>query len=182
MGQILVYKLRCYWCYQLLKIDNIFPNCLYIDMAFSAHSQELLIHHSQKNLCLPETNQASAGLSRWRQTICQLKVKQNKQLHHPKFSPVVVWSPDHAPLSSSTVPPGIFEMDTSVLLFMKKHNSAFPSEATANVPWGMAAVLTIYWRKNWLQHPSVMINFLPENVMTGFFSSLSWHLHVKPLL
>lgn len=165
MGQILVYKLRCYWCYQLLKIDSIFSNCFYIGMTlFSAHSQELLIHHSQKNLCLLETNQASAGLSRWRQTICQLKVKQNKQLHHPKFSPVLVRSPDHVSLSSSTVPSGIFEMDTTVLLFMQKHNSALPSEATANMPWGKAAVLTIYWKKK----TSVMINFLPGKLMKGF--------------
>lgn len=102
-----------------------------------------------------------------------MKVKQNKQWHHPKFSLVLVKSPDHVSLRSSTVPPGILEVDTTVLLFMQKHNSALPSETMANMPWGVAAVLTIYQRKNWLQHPSVMINFLPGKVMTGFFLHLA---------
>lgn len=48
----------------------------------------------------------------------------------------------------------------------------FCSLKWSNSKRAMAAVLTIYWRKSWLQHPSVMINFLPGKVMTGGFSLL----------
>lgn len=72
------------------------------------------------------------------------EVTDVNQLHHPKFSPVLVQPPNRASFSSFAGNQVFWKQ--LFQFFMQKYISTLPSETTANVRWCMGAVLTLYWR------------------------------------
>lgn len=145
---------------------------------FSACSQEALIYHSQKDLCLLGTNLASSVLSRWRQTTCQLELKQisdwfktvaSSEVQHctdPDSSPCVTQQFCCATSDFSSTYYSSPRRNTFLLLISPKQSNS----ECAMVHGGHT---NNSLEKNWLQYASVIRNLLAGNVMTEFFLLLA---------